>query len=127
MPEPSAPPPPAPLDVALRGLCPRCGTPGLFASFLRFADRCAGCGLDYRAFNVGDGAAAFLILIVGGLVSLLAIIVELKWSPPLIVHLLLWLPLTIGLTVVLLRLAKGLLLALEYKNAAREGRFVKRD
>ena len=127
MPEPSAPPPPAPLDAALRGLCPRCGAPGLFASFLRFADRCAGCGLDYRAFNVGDGAAAFLILIVGGLVSLLAIIVELQWSPPLIVHLLLWLPLTIGLTVLLLRLAKGLLLALEYKNAAREGRIVKRD
>ncbi|MBO9377775.1 DUF983 domain-containing protein [Sphingomonas histidinilytica] len=127
MPEPSAPPPPAPFDAALRGLCPRCGAPGLFAGFLRFADRCAGCGLDYRAFNVGDGAAAFLILIVGGLVSLLAILVELKWSPPLIVHLLLWLPLTVGLTVLLLRLAKGLLLALEYKNAAREGRIVKPD
>ncbi|QEH79514.1 DUF983 domain-containing protein [Sphingomonas sp. C8-2] len=127
MPEPSAPPPPAPFDAALRGLCPRCGAPGLFAGFLRFADRCAGCGLDYRAFNVGDGAAAFLILIVGGLVSLLAILVELKWSPPLIVHLLLWLPLTVGLTVLLLRLAKGLLLALEYKNAARESRIVKPD
>lgn len=118
---------PAPLDAALKGLCPRCGAPGLFASFLRFADRCPACGLDYREFNVGDGAAAFLILIVGGLVSLLAIIVELKWSPPLLVHLLLWLPLTILLTVVLLRLAKGLLLVLEYRNAAREGRIVKRD
>nr|WP_047166449.1 DUF983 domain-containing protein [Sphingomonas sp. Y57] len=127
MPEPSAPPPPPPLDAALRGLCPRCGAPGLFASFLRFADRCAGCGLDYRSFNVGDGAAAFLIMIVGGVVSLLAIVVELKWSPPLFVHLLLWLPLTVGLTVILSRLAKGLLLALEYKNAAREGRLVKPD
>lgn len=127
MPEPSAPPPPPPLDAALRGLCPRCGAPGLFVSFLRFADRCAGCGLDYRSFNVGDGAAAFLIMIVGGVVSLLAIVVELKWSPPLFVHLLLWLPLTVGLTVILLRLAKGLLLALEYKNAAREGRLVKPD
>lgn len=127
MPEPSTPPLPDALVAALRGLCPRCGAPGLFASFLRFSDRCAGCGLDYRAFNVGDGAAAFLILIVGGLVSLLAIIVELKWSPPLIVHLLLWLPLAIGLTVLLLRLAKGLLLVLEYKNAAREGRFGTRE
>jgi len=124
---PDSPAAPAPFDAAVKGLCPRCGAPGLFASFLRFADRCPACGLDYREFNVGDGAAAFLILIVGGLVSLLAIIVELKWSPPLVVHLLLWIPLTIGLTVVLLRLAKGLLLALEYRNAAREGRIVKRD
>jgi len=118
---------PAPLDSALKGLCPRCGAPGLFAGFLRFADRCPRCDLDYGEFNVGDGAAAFLILIVGGIVSLLAIIVELKWSPPLFVHLLLWIPLTIILTVGLLRLAKGLLLALEYRNAAREGRIVKRD
>lgn len=124
---PDSPTPPAPLDAALKGLCPRCGAPGLFASFLRFADRCPACGLDYREFNVGDGAAAFLILIVGGLVSLLAIIVELKWSPPLLVHLLLWIPLTVVLTVVLLRVAKGLLLVLEYRNAAREGRIVKRD
>jgi len=119
--------PPAPLDAALRGLCPRCGATGMFAGFLRFADRCRACGLDYQAFNVGDGAAAFLILIVGAIVSLLAIIVELRWSPPVIVHLLLWIPLTLLLTIGLLRVAKGLLLALEYKNAAREGRIEKRD
>ena len=118
----AVPTPPAPLDAAVRGLCPRCGAPGLFATFLRFAERCTACGLDYRAFNVGDGAAAFLIMIVGGLVSLLAILVELRWSPPVWLHLLLWLPLTILLTVALLRIAKGLLIALEYRNAAREGR-----
>jgi len=118
---------PAPLDTALRGLCPRCGSPGLFATFLRFAERCRGCGLDYGSFNVGDGAAAFLILIVGALVSVVAIVVELKWSPPFWAHLLLWIPFILVLTVGLLRLAKGLLLALEYKNAAREGRIASRD
>lgn len=122
--EPNAP---APLEVALRGLCPRCGATGLFANFLRFADRCRGCGLDYSGFNVGDGAAAFLILIVGAVVSILAITVELKFSPPVWLHLLLWLPLTLILTVVLLRVAKALLLALEYKNAAREGRIARDD
>jgi len=127
MSESPVPTPPAALDAAIRGLCPRCGTPGLFATFLRFADRCSGCGLDYRAFNVGDGAAAFLIMIVGGLVSLLAIVVELKYAPPFWAHLLLWAPLTLILTVGLLRIAKGLLLALEYKNAAREGRIRKPD
>jgi uncharacterized protein (DUF983 family) len=127
MPKADEPIAPAPLDAALRGLCPRCGAPGLFASFLRFAERCRGCGLDYGTFNVGDGAAAFLILIVGALVSIVAIVVELKWSPPLWAHMLLWIPLALLLTVLLLRLAKGLLLALEYRNAAREGRIARRD
>ena len=122
--EPKAPPP---VEAALRGLCPRCGGPGLFSGMLRFSDRCARCGLDYGSFNVGDGAAAFLILIVGAVVSLLAILVELRWEPPLVVHLILWLPLTLVLTVVLMRFAKGLLLALEFRNAAREGRIVKGD
>lgn len=61
-------------------------------------------------------------MIVGGLVSLLAIIVELTYAPPFWLHLLLWAPLTLILTIGLLRIAKGLLLALEYRNAAREGR-----
>jgi uncharacterized protein (DUF983 family) len=127
MADPPAHQAPHPLESALRGLCPRCGAPGLFATFLRFSDRCRVCGLDFAGFNVGDGAAAFLIMIVGGLMTLCAIIVELTWSPPLWVHILLWVPLTFILTVGSLRVAKGLLLALEYKNAAREGRIVKRD
>ncbi|TZG27779.1 DUF983 domain-containing protein [Sphingomonas montanisoli] len=117
--------PPHPAEAALRGLCPRCAAPGLFAGFLRFAHRCPACGLDYDGFNVGDGAAAFLILIIGAIVSVLAIMVELSASPPWWVHVILWLPLTIGLTIVSLRFAKGLLLALEYRNAAREGRIIK--
>ena len=58
---------------------------------------------------------------------MLAIVVELKFSPPLWAHLLLWIPFTLITTVGLLRVAKGLLLALEYKNAAREGRIARRD
>jgi len=118
---------PQPVDAAIKGLCPRCGAPGLFEGFLRFAPKCRACGLDFAAFNVGDGAAAFLILIIGAVVSLFAIIVELKWSPPWWLHLMLWLPLTLILTVGSLRIAKGVLIALEYRNAAREGRIVERD
>jgi uncharacterized protein (DUF983 family) len=118
---------PAALDAAARGLCPRCGASGLFEGVLRCAPRCRVCGLDYASFNVGDGAAAFLILIVGAVVSLLAIMAELKWSPPWWVHLVLWAPLALLLTVGLMRLAKGLLFALEYKNEAREGRIAERD
>jgi uncharacterized protein (DUF983 family) len=48
----------------------------------------------FRAFNVGDGPAAFLIFIVGGIVVGLAIVTQLKLSPPWWVHVLLWVPLT---------------------------------
>lgn len=73
-------------------------------------------------FNVGDGPAAFLTLGVGAIVTILAITVELMFEPPFWVHVLLWLPLTLVLVLGTLRLAKGALLALEYRNAAREGR-----
>lgn len=113
---------PHPANVALRGLCPRCGAKTLYAGLASFAPRCRACGLDYAGFNVGDGPAAFLIFIVGGLTVGLAIWLELGASPPWWLHVLLWLPFATILTVGLLRLSKGLLLALEYRHRAREGR-----
>jgi len=116
--------PPKPLQAGLGSLCPKCGARTLFDGLIKFASRCRVCGLDYTAFNVGDGAAAFLILIVGALVTGLALWLELSVSPPFWVHLLLWPIVTLALVVGLLRVAKGMLITLEYKNAAREGRIV---
>ena len=110
------------LIAALKGLCPRCGSRTLFAGLATFAPKCRVCGLDFAAFNVGDGPAAFLIFIVGGLVVGLAIWVELAFSPPFWVHPLLGIPLAAGGTIGLLRIGKGLLLILEYRREAREGR-----
>ena len=111
-------------EASLRGLCPRCGAPTLFAGAVRFSERCGTCKLDLTQFNVGDGPAAFLIMIVGALVTIGAVALELSVSPPFWVHILLWVPLTLGLVLGLLRLAKGALLVLEYRNRAREGRLV---
>lgn len=108
--------------AALRGLCPRCGAQGLFSGIVRFARSCENCALDYRQFNVGDGPAAFLIMIIGAVVTVAAIVVELSFAPPFWLHILLWLPLTLILVVGLLRFAKAVLLILEYRNRAREGR-----
>ena len=117
---------PAPLQAAVAGLCPRCGARSLFAGLASFAPRCRACGLDYEAFNVGDGPAAFLILIVGALVTGLAIAVELGLGPPFWVHILLWLPIATFLVIGSLRLAKGVLLALEYRHRAAEGRIAEK-
>ena len=94
----------------------------MFAGLASFAPKCRACGLDFAGFNVGDGPAAFLIFIVGGIVVGLAIWLELKASPPWWLHVLLWVPLATAMTVGLLRIGKGLLLALEYRHRAREGR-----
>jgi uncharacterized protein (DUF983 family) len=113
---------PNPVKSALGGLCPRCGARTLFTGLATFAPKCRACGLDFSAFNVGDGPAAFLIFIVGGIMVALAMAVELSFSPPWWVHVLLWLPLATGLTIGLLRVSKALLLALECRHRAREGR-----
>lgn len=118
---------PAPAEVALKGLCPRCGSRTLFDGLVAFATKCRACGLDFASFNVGDGPAAFLILIVGGIVTAAAIALELAASPPWWLHALLWAPLAAALTIGLLRIGKGLLLALEYRHRAREGRLADRQ
>jgi uncharacterized protein (DUF983 family) len=116
------PPPETPtpdlLLTALRGGCPRCGTSGLFSGVVTFAPRCRHCGLDFASFNVGDGAASFLIFIVGGIILGLALWLELSMSPPIWLHALLWVPLATLLTLGLLRLAKAMLIAMEYRHEA---------
>lgn len=114
--------PPTPLLIsAAKGLCPQCGARTLFASIVGFADQCRMCGLNYRAFNVGDGPAAFLTMIVGALMLGLALALEFAAHPPLFVHLLLWPVLTVACVIGSLRVAKAMLLILEYRNKAREG------
>jgi uncharacterized protein (DUF983 family) len=113
---------PSIFGAALFGLCPKCGNRTLFDGVAQFAAKCRICGLDYSAFNVGDGPAAFLTLIVGALVVVLAITVELTWHPPFWVHVLLWVPFTAGAVVWGLRAGKAALLAAEFQRQAGEGR-----
>ena len=111
----------SPVEGALQGLCPRCKSKTLFAGWVRFAERCRACGLDYSSFNVGDGPAAFLILIIGAILVVSALTVDGMFAPPWWVHLV-WIPLGFVLTILGLRLAKALLITQEYIHRAREGR-----
>lgn len=115
---------PAALESALRGTCPRCGQGRLFSGPVRFAARCEACNLDFAQFNVGDGPAAFLILIVGAMLTVGALVLDAAFEPPWWVHLV-WIPIGLFLTLGGLRLAKAGLLGAEYRNRAREGRLVR--
>ena len=110
--------------ATFEGLCPRCGARTLFAGLARFAPACRSCGLDFTSFNVGDGPAAFLILIVGAIVAGGAILLDQALSPPWWVHLV-WLPVGMALTIYGLRIGKAALLFQEYRHRAREGQIVK--
>ncbi len=112
---------PTPVATALRGLCPRCAAPTLYKGLASFQPKCRACGLDYSGFNVGDGPAAFLILIVGAVLTLGALLLDAAAEPPWWAHLI-WLPVGLFLTLGGLRLAKAWLLGAEYRNRAREGR-----
>ena len=79
------------------------------------------CALDFDRFNVGDGAAPFLIFIVATVVIIASQVTEAKLAPPWWVHVLLWGPITLGLSLVLMRAAKALFAALEFRHNAGEG------
>ena len=110
--------------AASEGRCPNCGAKTLFAGLVRFAPECGSCGLDFSSYNVGDGPAAFLILIVGTIVAVGAILLDQLAGPPWWVHLV-WLPVAAGLTIYGLRVGKAALLYQEHKHRAREGRLSK--
>jgi uncharacterized protein (DUF983 family) len=120
---PADPPVPAtdspvitPLRAALGCRCPRCGEGPLFTGLLRVRQGCGVCGLDFSAQDAGDGPAVFAILLLGMLVVGLAALVEIKFSPPMWVHLLLWAPLILIGAVAMLRPLKAGLIALQYRH-----------
>ncbi|MBB6467011.1 uncharacterized protein (DUF983 family) [Aminobacter lissarensis] len=118
-------PPVEPIAAGLKGRCPRCGEGKLFCNFLSVGKQCGVCRLDYSFADAGDGPAVFVILIIGFVVVGLALWLEVNFGPPLWLHLLLWVPLTVVLSLGSLRLIKGVLITLQYRNKAAEGRLDK--
>lgn len=108
------------VPAALFALCPRCGAKGLFAGLAQFAPRCPACGLDYASFNVGDGPAAFLTMIVGAIAVIVALWLHFSLAAPIWVIFMVLVPLVGGLVVWGLRAGKAALLAAEYQRRASE-------
>jgi uncharacterized protein (DUF983 family) len=109
--------------TGLAGRCPRCREGHLFSGFLNVSKSCERCDLDYSFADAGDGPAIFVILIAGFIVVGAALIVEIVYQPPFWLHALLWGPLILVVTLLPLRLLKGLLIVLQYHHSAAEGRY----
>lgn len=111
----------SPMSVGLKGRCPRCGEGKLFSGFLKTSKQCESCGLDLEFADSADGPAIFIMFIVGFVVVGLALFLSVTLRPPMWVHLILWVPTTIILSLALLRPFKGIMIALQFANDAHEG------
>ena len=111
-----------PIKAGVKGRCPRCGNGNLFEGFLKVKPACSVCGLDNAFADAGDGPAVFVMLIVGFLIVGLALWLDASFTPPVWVHAIIWLPLTVIVSLVLLRCLKGVMIALQYSNDASEGK-----
>jgi uncharacterized protein (DUF983 family) len=107
---PTNPWPMPPLFTAIgRGLlghCPACGKGRIFKGFLKVADACLECGAPLGLARADDAPPYFTILLVGHIViPLLFVVDRLAW--PLWVMSAIFLPLTLALTMGLIRPIKG--------------------
>lgn len=116
----------SPFRAGLLSRCPRCGEGSLFSGFLTIAPKCSRCGLNFGFADSGDGPAIFVILIAGFIVVAAAMFVEVLYQPPYWIHAVLWLPLTAVLSLGLLRPFKAMLVALQYRHKAEEGKLAAR-
>ena len=110
--------PPRPIwRSILRGAackCPSCGTGSLFSGFLSTEPVCSSCGEELHHQRADHVPPYFTITIVGHIIIPDMLIVEMAYRPELWVHMALWVPLTLILSLALMRPVKGALIGLQW-------------
>ena len=104
----------AAMKRGFRGRCPRCGEGKLFRAFLKTADNCAVCGLDFTPHRADDLPAYLVIVIVGHIVVPLALSIETNYAPPVALQLAIYLPVTLIASLALLQPVKGAVVGLQW-------------
>lgn len=96
------------------GRCPNCGTGKLFQGYLTTREACSHCGEAFHHHRADDAPPYFTITVVGHIVLPGLLAVEMLYRPALWVHMAVWLPLTLALSLGLLRPIKGALIGLQW-------------
>lgn len=102
------------MSQGLRLLCPACGEGPLFGKYLKVLHTCGACSQELHHQRADDAPPYFTMSIVGHVVIAGVLILERTYAPPTWVHLTLWLPLTILLSLWLLPRVKGALVGLQW-------------
>ena len=103
-----------PLMRGLSRLCPACGKGRLFTNYLSVNESCTSCKTPLSSFRVDDAPAYFTIFIVGHLIIPGVFFLERYYAPESWIHMSLWIPLTLFLTLFLLPRIKGVILGLHW-------------
>ncbi|MHA1567358.1 MAG: DUF983 domain-containing protein [Alphaproteobacteria bacterium] len=96
--------------------CPQCGQGKLYKGLLETREACDACGLDFSRLDSQDGAAFFIIVLYSAVVIPAALWLEFALEPPFWVHIVLWVPIVIGGSILLLRPLKAWMLAQQFKH-----------
>ena len=102
------------LKRGFRCRCPRCGEGKLFRAFLKTANNCSVCGLDFTPHRADDLPAYLVIVIVGHIVVPIALWIETNYSPAVWLQLSTYLPLTFILSLALLQPVKGTVVGMQW-------------
>ncbi len=89
------------------GRCPGCGETHLFNGYLRVAPECHDCGAPLGLARADDAPPYFTIFAVGHIIVPLMFLIDRAQNPPIWVMCAVFLPLTLLLSLVLLRPIKG--------------------
>lgn len=102
----------------LRGLCPTCGEGRLFARYLRQVESCAACDEPLGHIRSDDAAPWLTILVVGHIAVPVILSVERYSQWPTWLAMTVWPLFALGLTLVVLPRAKGLLVSIIWATRA---------
>ena len=102
------------LKRGFRGRCPRCGEGKLFRAFLKTADDCSACGLDFTPHRADDLPAYLVIVIVGHIVVPAVLFIETNYTTPWWLSLAAYLPFTFVASLSLLQPVKGTVVGLQW-------------
>ncbi|MGL1920170.1 MAG: DUF983 domain-containing protein [Hyphomicrobiales bacterium] len=100
----------------LKGKCPRCGQGKVYGKYLKVKDSCDHCMQEFHHHRADDFPPYIAITIVGHIVLSLATTVQILYSPPMWVHMALWLPLILILSLSMLPPIKASLVGLQWAH-----------
>ena len=98
------------------GQCPNCKRGRLFENWLKPVDECAQCGESYRAQRADDLPPYLVIFIVGHVVVAGFMLVERTMYLTAWQHLAIWTPITLLMSLVLMRPIKGATIGLQWSR-----------
>ncbi len=94
--------------------CPNCGEGRLFRTYLKPVETCGHCDEDLSHQRSDDAPPYFTMVIVGHIVVPMMLTVAMRTDLSNLTHLMIWLPLSLAMTLALLQPVKGATIALQW-------------